>query len=159
MSLQESAMLFYSWYPAVMLAFEAGSVIDMRLRKIARGGEQGAAESRLMVMEKVDALFEAGSLLVGGGSAAELVEMYSKACCRKRNEVGTCTGAHRRKVSEVFRPANVCPSGDLEKRSFLSGAVVDFTSHRSRNGPPPSQRVSPCMVKLSSGRPSTFISR
>ena len=40
MSLQESAMLFYSWYPAVMLAFEAGSVIDMRLRKIARGGEQ-----------------------------------------------------------------------------------------------------------------------
>lgn len=68
-------MLFYSWYPAVMLAFEAGSVIDMRLRKIARGGEQGAAESRLMVMEKVDALFEAGSLLVGGGSAAELVEM------------------------------------------------------------------------------------
>lgn len=71
-------MLFCSWYPAVMLAFEAGSVIDMWLRKIARGGAQGATEGRLMVMEKVDALFEAGSLLVGGGSAAELVEMYRR---------------------------------------------------------------------------------
>ena len=103
-------MLFYSWYPAVMLAFEAGSVIDMRLRKIARGGEQGASESRLMVMEKVDALFEAGS--------------------RRPRETVLSLGRRR---GLYFAP--------IPKR------------------PPPSQRVSPCMVKLSSGRPSTFISR
>jgi hypothetical protein len=56
-------------------SLQAGSVIDMRLLKIARGGAQGAAESRLIIMEKVDAQFEAGSMLVEGGSAAELVEM------------------------------------------------------------------------------------
>jgi hypothetical protein len=103
MSLQESAMLFYSWYPAVMLAFEAGSVIDMRLRKIARGGEQGAAESRLMVMEKVDALFEAGSLLVGGGSAAELVEMYRRHVAANATRLGharALTDGKSRKCSD-----------------------------------------------------------
>ena len=55
-------MFFYPWYPAMMLAFEAGNVIDMRLWKIARGGDEGAAESHLMVKEKIDALLtEAGT--------------------------------------------------------------------------------------------------
>jgi hypothetical protein len=71
-------MLFNSLYPSVMLAFEACNVVDMRLRKIARGGAEGAAESHLMVKEKVDALFEAGSMLMRGGNQAELVEMYRK---------------------------------------------------------------------------------
>ena len=84
-------MLF--WYPAVRLAFEAGSVIDMRLRKIARGGEQGAAEQ--MVRKKVDALFEAGSLLVGGGSAAELVEMYRRHVAANATRLG-----HARALTE-----------------------------------------------------------
>jgi hypothetical protein len=77
MTLQESAM-FYPWYPAMMLAFEASNVIDLRLWKIARGGEEGAAESHLMVKEKVDALFEAGSVLVAGGSPAQIIDMYRK---------------------------------------------------------------------------------
>jgi hypothetical protein len=71
-------MLFYPWYPAMMLALEAGSVIDMRLWKIARGGHEGAAESHLMVKEKIDALFEAGTVLVGGGSSAQIIEMYRR---------------------------------------------------------------------------------
>jgi hypothetical protein len=71
-------MLFSSLFPSVMLAFEACNVIDLRLRKIARGGTEGAAESRLMVREKIDALFEAGSMMMGGGSQAELVAMYRK---------------------------------------------------------------------------------
>ena len=62
----------------MMLAFEAGNVIDLRLWKIARGGAEGAAESHLMVKEKVDALFEAGSVLVAGGSTAHIIDMYSK---------------------------------------------------------------------------------
>lgn len=70
--------MFYPWYPAMMLAFEASNVIDLRLWKIARGGEEGAAESHLMVKEKVDALFEAGSVLVAGGSPAQIIDMYRK---------------------------------------------------------------------------------
>jgi hypothetical protein len=71
-------VFFYPWYPAMMLAFEAGNVIDMGLWKIARGGDEGAAESHLMVKEKIDALFEAGTVLVGGGSSAQIIEMYRR---------------------------------------------------------------------------------
>jgi hypothetical protein len=78
MSLLESVMLFYPWYPALMLALEAGNVIDMRLWKISRGGMDGAAESLLMVKEKVEALFEAGSVLAGGGNSAEVIDMYRR---------------------------------------------------------------------------------
>jgi hypothetical protein len=78
MTLQESAMFVYPWYPAMMLALEAGKVIDLRLWKIAMGGDEAAAESRLMVNEKVDALFEAGSVLVSGGSPAAVIDMYRK---------------------------------------------------------------------------------
>ena len=76
--LQESAMFVYPWYPVMMLAFEAGNVIDLRLWKIARGGAEGAAESHLMVKEKVDALFEAGSVVVSGGSPAQVIDLYRK---------------------------------------------------------------------------------
>jgi hypothetical protein len=69
-------MFFYPWYPAIMLAFEAGKVIDRRLWRIARGGPEGAAETRLMFKEKVDAFFEAGSLIAGGGNSASVISMY-----------------------------------------------------------------------------------
>jgi hypothetical protein len=71
-------MFFYPWYPAMMLALEAGTVIDKRLWKIARGGTEAAAESHLMVNEKVDALFEAGFVLVKGGSSAQVIDMYRR---------------------------------------------------------------------------------
>lgn len=71
-------MFVYPWYPAMMLALEAGKVIDLRLWKIARGGLEGLAESHLMVNEKVNALFEASSVLVTGGSPAAVIDMYRK---------------------------------------------------------------------------------
>lgn len=71
-------MFFYPWYPAMMLAVEASNVIDMRIWKIARGGEEGATESSLMVDEKMQALFEAGSVLAGGGNPAQIIDMYRK---------------------------------------------------------------------------------
>jgi hypothetical protein len=71
-------VLFYPWYPAMMLAFEANNVIDLRLWKIALGGANAAEESRLMVEEKVGALWEAGGLLVKGGSSADVIDMYRK---------------------------------------------------------------------------------
>ena len=70
--------LFFFWYPATMLVFEASNVIDLRLWKLARGGHGAAAESHLMVKEKIDALFEAGSVLADGGNPAAVIDMYRK---------------------------------------------------------------------------------
>jgi len=71
-------MFFYPWNSAMKLAFEAVSVIDRRLWKIAQGGAEAAAESHLMVQEKIEALFEAGSVLCAGGSSAEVIDMYRR---------------------------------------------------------------------------------
>ena len=71
-------MFFYPWYSAMMLVLEAGNVIDRRLWKIARGGDEGAEESHLMVKEKIEALFEAGTVLAGGGSSTQIIAMYRK---------------------------------------------------------------------------------
>ena len=60
-------MFFYPWYPALMLAVECTNVIDIRLRSIA-----------LMLSEKLDAAFEAGSMLVGGKRTADVIDFYRK---------------------------------------------------------------------------------
>lgn len=70
--------MFFPLIPAMMLAFEAGNVIDLRLWKIAGGGADAAAESHLMIKEKIDALFEAGTLLTTGANPAEVIAMYRK---------------------------------------------------------------------------------
>ena len=70
--------MLFPWYHAMMLAFEAGEVIDLRLWKIAHGGAEGAAESDLMIREKIDALLEAGILLATGGNVAQVIAMYRK---------------------------------------------------------------------------------
>ena len=71
-------MFSFPWYPAVMLAFESSNVIDLRLCKIAHGGSDAAAESHLMVKEKIDALIEAGTVLIEGGNSAAVIDMYRK---------------------------------------------------------------------------------
>ena len=68
----------FFWYPSMMLAFEATNVINARLAKIACGGSDVGGECRLMVMEKVGACFEAGSILAAGGNAADIVANYRK---------------------------------------------------------------------------------
>jgi hypothetical protein len=71
-------MLFYPWYPAMMLAVEANNVIDIRLRRIATGGVDAATETCLMFSEKVGAAVEAGSMLMRGKSSAEIINFYRK---------------------------------------------------------------------------------
>jgi hypothetical protein len=71
-------VFFFPWYPAAMLAVEASNVIDLRLWKIARGGHEAATESHLMVKEKIEALFEAGTTLAYGGNPAAVIDMYRK---------------------------------------------------------------------------------
>ncbi|MBR1251321.1 hypothetical protein JQ609_30930 [Bradyrhizobium sp. AUGA SZCCT0169] len=71
-------MLFYPFYPALMLAVEAQNVIDMRLWKIATGGVHAAKETQLMVSEKIDAAVEASAMLMGGKTTGEVIDFYRK---------------------------------------------------------------------------------
>ncbi|WP_249146830.1 hypothetical protein [Bradyrhizobium sp. AUGA SZCCT0042] len=71
-------MLFYPFYPALMLAIESQNVIDMRLWKIATGGVQASEETRLMVCEKVNAAVEAGTMLMGGKTTGEVISQASR---------------------------------------------------------------------------------
>lgn len=72
----EDKVLFYPWYPAMMLAVESNNVIDIRLWKIATGGVDVMMETRLMVSEKVDAALEAGTMLMRGEGSAEIIKFY-----------------------------------------------------------------------------------
>ena len=71
-------MLFFPWYPAMMLVVEANNVIDIRLKRIATGGVDAATETCLMFSEKVGAAVEAGSMLMRGESSAEIINFYRK---------------------------------------------------------------------------------
>ena len=71
-------MFFYPWYPALMLAVECNNVIDIRLRKIASGRVNAADEISLMISEKVNAAFEAGSMLANGAKTADVIGLYRK---------------------------------------------------------------------------------
>lgn len=71
-------MFFFPWYPALMLAVESNNVIDLRLRRIASGKVSAPEETRLMVSEKVDAAYEAGSMIMKGGKPQEVIDFYRK---------------------------------------------------------------------------------
>jgi hypothetical protein len=66
----------FPWLASTMLAFEACEVIRLRLTKFASADDDAEAEARLMVSEKVDAMFEAGASLMAGASAATIVGRY-----------------------------------------------------------------------------------
>ena len=69
-------MLFYPWYPAMMLAAESNKVIDARLWKIAAGGVDAATETHLMFAEKIGAALDASWMMMLGDSSAEIIEFY-----------------------------------------------------------------------------------
>jgi aromatic ring-opening dioxygenase catalytic subunit (LigB family) len=66
------------WYATMSLAIEAGGVIAARLSRISLGGTDGAAESHLMVTEKISAAFEAAAILASGGNASHVVDNYRR---------------------------------------------------------------------------------
>ena len=68
----------FFWYPSMMLAFEASSVISARLTKIALGGSDVGNECQLMIMEKIGACLEAGSIVANGGNAGDIIANYRK---------------------------------------------------------------------------------
>lgn len=66
----------FPWFAGTMLAFEAFEVIHLRLNKFAFGDDDAKYEARLMVSEKVDAMFEAGASVMAGATAATIVGRY-----------------------------------------------------------------------------------
>jgi hypothetical protein len=83
-------MFFYPWYPALMLAVECSNVIDIRLRSIAAGTVNAAEETGLMISEKVDAAFEAGSMLVGGKTTADVIDFDRKHVAANVTRLSQC---------------------------------------------------------------------
>ena len=70
-------MIFYPWYPALMLVVEANNVIDMRVRKVTRLPPADArVEINLMVTEKMAAAVETAMILMSGGTTAAVVSHY-----------------------------------------------------------------------------------
>ena len=66
----------FPWIAGTMLAFEACEVIRLRLTKLALADDDAEHEARLMVSEKIDAMFEAGASLMAGASAATVIGRY-----------------------------------------------------------------------------------
>jgi hypothetical protein len=66
----------FPWYASTMLAFESFEVMRLRLEKLVIGGDAADHEARLMVSEKIDAMFEAGANLMAGATPASIVERY-----------------------------------------------------------------------------------
>jgi hypothetical protein len=70
------AQMSFPWYASAMLAFESFEVIRLRLEKLLIGGDAADHEARLMVSEKVDAMFEAGASLMTGATPASIIGRY-----------------------------------------------------------------------------------
>ena len=66
----------FPWLAGTMLALEACEVIRLRLTKFASADQDADDEARLMVSEKIDAMFEAGASLMTGASAASIIGRY-----------------------------------------------------------------------------------
>jgi hypothetical protein len=66
----------FPWYASTMLAYESFEVIRLRLERLLIGGDDAHHEARLMVSEKVDAMFEAGASLMAGATPASIVDRY-----------------------------------------------------------------------------------
>ena len=65
----------FPWLAGAMLAFESCEVVRLRLAKLATG-DDADFEARLMLSEKLDAMFEAGASLMSGASAATVIGRY-----------------------------------------------------------------------------------
>ncbi len=80
----------FPWLAGAMLAFESCEVIRLRLAKLAAGDGAADCEARLMVSEKVDAMFEAGASLMAGASAASVIGRYREHVAANAKRLSEC---------------------------------------------------------------------
>jgi hypothetical protein len=79
------------------LGLEATTVIGLRTARIAAGGEAGAAESRLMVSEKVAAAFDLQAKAAGGALGTTPAGVTARTLSHYRRVVR----ANRRRLSKT----------------------------------------------------------
>ena len=65
-----------TWLSAVMLSFEASTVISLRILKMSGGGTQAHDEAHLMVVEKIGAAIESVAALMSGDTPRSVIERY-----------------------------------------------------------------------------------
>jgi hypothetical protein len=68
--------MFSPFYSTILLGFESGNVIGLRMMKLTCGGSDAVNEMHLMMGEKVNAMFETGANLMAGGSAGSVVDRF-----------------------------------------------------------------------------------
>jgi hypothetical protein len=68
--------VFFPLYSTMMLGLESGTVVGLRMLKLAGGGGDALNEMRLMIREKVDAAFESGANLMAGATAETVIDRY-----------------------------------------------------------------------------------
>ena len=68
--------MFVPFYSTMSLAFESCDVIGLRMMKMMWGGKGSHDEAQLMVTEKLNALVEATTSLMTGGTASSVVDRY-----------------------------------------------------------------------------------
>ena len=66
----------FPWLASTLLAFESCEVIRLRLTKFASADDDAEREARLMVSEKIDAMFEAGASMLAGASPDAIIGRY-----------------------------------------------------------------------------------
>jgi hypothetical protein len=65
-----------TWLSAVMLSFEASTVVRLRILKMSGGGTEAYDEAQLMVAEKIGAAIETVAGLIGGDTPRSVIERY-----------------------------------------------------------------------------------
>jgi hypothetical protein len=75
-AVERDRAMFVPFYSTVFLAFESGNVIGLRMMKMMCGGSGSHDEAHLMVMENVQAMFEASASLMAGGTASSVIDRY-----------------------------------------------------------------------------------
>ena len=80
--------MFSAWHSSMMLAFEAGEVVTLRMMKVASGDGDAQAEARLMVTEKMGAGIEALTSLMGGGTPMAVIERYREHVAANAQRLG-----------------------------------------------------------------------
>lgn len=66
----------YDPFAFAMLAFEAQTVVQLRLMKLALGGPAAQAEASQMIAEKISASMEAAGSLMLGSSPDAVIARY-----------------------------------------------------------------------------------
>jgi len=81
----------------MLLAFEANSVIALRMMKLMRGGRGARREAELMVSEKIHAAFEASTSLMAGASGEDIVHRYRRHVAANAKRLGGPSSSPGRK--------------------------------------------------------------